>query len=143
MDDTEKFCKRCGHYRSISLFAKYNNGVLSAYCEQCREYGKTHYRLNREKYLRQISETNRKRRGQLQREYAEYKASKVCLICGESDPICLVFHHVNPDDKVTTIASLALKGGSMKKILEEAEKCVVLCSNCHKKVHANILHLDA
>lgn len=63
----------------------------------------------------------------------EYKGNNGCVICGEKDYRCLDFHHVNREDKLFTISR---KTGryDMKIIWEEIKKCIVLCSNCHRKV---------
>lgn len=48
------------------------------------------------------------------------------------------FHHIY--DKKYLIAHMANKG-SLSKLMEELKKCVVLCSNCHRKVHAGLVKL--
>lgn len=64
-----------------------------------------------------------------------------CVICGESSPVCLDFHHRNPEEKLYTICHMARWNCSKKKIIAEVEKCVVLCANCHRKLHAGIIAL--
>lgn len=61
-----------------------------------------------------------------------------CSACNESDPCCLDFHHLDPNSKDKKISQL-IKYGSKKRILKEASKCIVLCSNCHRKTHAGRL----
>jgi hypothetical protein len=63
-----------------------------------------------------------------------------CTLCPERRAIALAFHHVDPTRKkfmVTAYRSRALRGA----ILEEMMKCVVLCANCHRRVHAGDLTL--
>lgn len=91
---------------------------------------------------------NKERRVQLNREwrernralYDDYKRTLSCVLCGESEPCCLDFHHKDPSQKEYSISS-APRHKSFKKIMIEIEKCVVLCSNCHRKVHADIIVL--
>lgn len=81
-------------------------------------------------------------KGALTREW--FKALKQrlsCLVCSEDDPCCLEFHHVDPSSKRATIANLVRSEAPIKQIVHELKKCVCLCSNCHKKVHANSLDL--
>ena len=65
----------------------------------------------------------------------DYRAGLRCLDCGESDTVCLDFHHLNPALKDYSVSELINKRYSAKKIEEEIAKCVVLCSNCHRKLH--------
>ena len=55
-----------------------------------------------------------------------------CCKCGESDPCCLEFHHIR--DKIMSI-SHAVKNMKPDKFKEELDKCICVCSNCHKKIH--------
>ena len=56
--------------------------------------------------------------------------------CEESDVCCLDFHHVQfpKRGRIDRVLSRA-------RFLEEAEKCTILCKNCHAKVHAGHLKL--
>ncbi len=48
------------------------------------------------------------------------------------------FHHINPDDKSYSIAN----GPSDWDLLKlELDKCILLCSNCHREYHAGMLDL--
>lgn len=63
------------------------------------------------------------------------KAASGCMICGESDPIVLEFHHRKPEDKHKKLKNrLALKSLSYAELAKEAEKCDVLCANCHRRL---------
>lgn len=61
-----------------------------------------------------------------------------CLICGEKDPACLDFHHLG--DKYEQISHM--QSHSFSTIQKEIDKCVVLCSNCHRKLHYYNVTLD-
>lgn len=59
-----------------------------------------------------------------------------CELCGYNKCIAaLEFHHKNPDEKDFTISS----GNtiSLEKIFAEADKCLLLCSNCHRELHSD------
>lgn len=43
------------------------------------------------------------------------------------------FHHLNPSEKDVDWSKLRLK--SDESIKNELNKCVLLCSNCHRKRH--------
>ena len=70
--------------------------------------------------------------------YQSLKKGKSCKYCGESNPVCLVFHHRDPFKKVSTIQRLAGSTANNEKVLEEIAKCALICSNCHKKIHSKI-----
>ena len=78
------------------------------------------------------------RDNQIRRTVSAYKAKRGCAHCPEKDPVCLEFHHVDPDLKDINIADIANKGWGDKRLMSEIEKCEVLCSNCHKKEHAKL-----
>ena len=69
----------------------------------------------------------------------EYKQTHPCVCCGESEAVCLDFHHTDPSTKEFGIACGLQR--SWAKILKEIKKCVVVCANCHRKVHAELLNL--
>ena len=76
------------------------------------------------------------------REYLEFiKSHFKCTQCSESYTKCLEFHHLDPSSKIDDI-SKTLHNGSIKKLTEEIFKCTILCSNCHKKVHGNVLTIN-
>lgn len=62
-----------------------------------------------------------------------------CYFCKEKTPVCLDAHHVDPALKEIGISTLWATGYSAAVLLEEISKCICLCSNCHKKVHAGLL----
>lgn len=65
----------------------------------------------------------------------EYKQGKSCIKCGESRIACLDFHHRDPEAKEFTI-SLAVARASLNRIQTEIAKCDIICSNCHRCLHA-------
>lgn len=67
-------------------------------------------------------------------EFKIIKAQLRCERCGENHPACLEFHHLDPLKKDGNVGHLA-RAYSTKRLLEEIKKCIVLCSNCHRKEH--------
>ena len=65
-----------------------------------------------------------------------YKLSKGCNICGyKKSAYSLVFHHREPNKKVLSISRCVSRCWSKKQILEEIEKCTILCRNCHGELN--------
>ena len=83
--------------------------------------------------------TARKKK-QRERRYAWINSFKEngCINCGEMEICCLDFHHV--EEKRFAISSNALR--PKEDLREEISRCVVLCKNCHAKVHAGVDRLD-
>ena len=79
-------------------------------------------------------EINKRRRHKMRIWFAEIKSNLSCATCGETHPATLDFHHVNPNEKDGAISAMVL-ASSKKKLLAEIEKCIVLCANCHRKLH--------
>jgi hypothetical protein len=64
-----------------------------------------------------------------------------CLICCEGAHCCLVFHHVDPEEKDLAVSVAMQAQWSEERLLQEISKCVVLCVNCHSKLHAGLVEL--
>lgn len=56
----------------------------------------------------------------------------------EDDQVVFDFHHLDPKEKDFVLSSKIM---SEEKAFDEAKKCVLLCSNCHRKVHAGAIVL--
>ena len=50
----------------------------------------------------------------------------------------LEFHHIDPKTKSFEISSHSYKFETMKN---EVDKCLLLCSNCHREEHYQNIHL--
>lgn len=96
-----------------------------------KESSRRHYERNREEIIKKSG--YRKRAGRI--AFAEYKATLSCIKCGENHPATLDFHHHTPDPSNKKINELVANGYFARAMREIAEKCWVLCSNCHRKYH--------
>jgi hypothetical protein len=57
-----------------------------------------------------------------------------CCQCGYNKNLsALDFHHINPEEKEYDFGKLREK--RWEDIIKELQKCVLLCSNCHREVH--------
>ena len=67
-------------------------------------------------------------------KYFECKCSR----CGyDKCQSALELHHLNGEDKDFTFASRY--SISESRFAEESKKCVVLCANCHRELHAELM----
>jgi len=80
--------------------------------------------LYRMKYSDEIHE-NANRKWHLTRFQLVSAHGGHCVICGYDRNIkALEFHHINPSEKEGKVKSLA-----------ESNKCILICSNCHREHH--------
>jgi len=63
----------------------------------------------------------------------KYKKTLCCKACGLDDYRVLEFHHLC--DKEGCISRMVGVGYGWKTIMKEIDKCVALCSNCHRIEH--------
>jgi hypothetical protein len=99
-----------------------------------REYQRKWLAANREKQNARVRNNDRKYRAEI-REYLNQIKAKGCVKCGENHLACLDFHHLDPSEKEISISVALAKKWSLKRIKVELEKCEVICSNCHRKLH--------
>lgn len=64
-----------------------------------------------------------------------------CVVCTEDDAAALDLHHVDPASKLFSLGSASHR--STAAVLDEIAKCVALCANCHRKLHAGVLDLPS
>jgi hypothetical protein len=78
-----------------------------------------------------------RRRQKVKRLLVE-EAGGRCELCGYDTCVrALEFHHRDPANKAFGIAMAGITR-SIDKLRAEAEKCILLCSNCHAQVEAGI-----
>ena len=69
------------------------------------------------------------------KELVEYKGGK-CQKCGYCKNIAaLTFHHSNPDIKEFGLDMRRMCNSSLEALKKEADKCELLCHNCHMEEH--------
>ena len=69
------------------------------------------------------------------------RAGGRCVICGyHRHPSALHFHHVDPGSKLFVLSRHGVTR-SFAEAVAEADKCVLLCANCHAEVEAGFIEL--
>lgn len=74
----------------------------------------------------------------LKHQLVLYKGGK-CEKCGyDKCEQALHFHHLNSKEKDFQLSELYnLFGCDLEKAKKEADKCILVCANCHTEIHAN------
>lgn len=128
----DKRCCRCKETKPQTEFnrKKENSDGLQSFCRLCQNVkAQQHYKDNKAYYLNR----NKQRFQEISLWLSELKKQLGCRKCRENDPACLDFHHTTGKDFSLSLA--AGMGFSRDRIQKELDKCEVLCSNCHRKLH--------
>lgn len=136
-----KICTCCKRELLVEdfVFKNKSTGLRAPRCKECDRYDK---RKSYKKYFKQnrklFLDRNKRFTKSRYKILNEWKSCG-CIICGESDTACLDFHHISEknfeiSNKITSI--------SIKELEEEKDKCIVLCSNCHRKLHKYKLSIE-
>ena len=135
-----KTCSICKEEKTLDCYNK-NRGKkdgLNTICRECSNArSKQYYASNSEHHKKVIAQRNRCIRKNNRSKLDAFKVQG-CSLCNEKDVCCLDFHHVS-EDKDYAVSNMV--GLSWKKILEEISKCILVCANCHRKLHAGKLKI--
>ena len=110
--------------------------------KECKHHGLTSFVLENRGYYRCCkcrSTAVAKRRRKLKKSLVEYMGGE-CSICSYNKCIAaLEFHHVDPTQKKFGI-SVSGNTRSLNKLKAEADKCILVCANCHREIDNNFNH---
>lgn len=136
MFEETKLCKKCNIIQPITEFSVRDNKRRQYICKSCQKMVSNQWYLNnRQKQIDNIKRNN----NLLRKKFQTWKTTLSCIICRENYVGCLDFHHLDPSQKDFAISRNT--GTSIPKLIKELDKCVVLCKNCHVKVHSEIIIL--
>ena len=139
-----KTCSNCKTEKPLTDFNKKSSRKdgRQAVCRVCSNASsKKYYRQDKPAHIAKVVKRNRKERRRLGDWIRELK-SEGCTQCDENDPCCIDFHHLDPSKKNQAVARMVASALSQENIQKEIDKCVRLCSNCHRKFHAGVIELE-
>lgn len=109
-----KLCPKCNLSKPRTCF--YFSKKSGSYCKDCIVKSN----LYRQRITKELA--------------VEYKGG-CCSNCGYNKCIAaLDFHHLNPSGKDRRYFNM--RGGLSDNLKTELDKCVLLCSNCHREAHS-------
>lgn len=107
-------------YRKIGKLLNCSNNIVRYHLDpEVRKYYKIRRKINKRNSLTKI----------------KMEFGGKCKKCGYSkclDALC--FHHIDPKNKTNEVSKLVRKG-NYASAYREAEKCILICANCHAELH--------
>lgn len=123
------WCTGCGDFVYHTQFGPHKSKSNYGFAFRCRQCARQYQREIG--YVKKIRVNNRGRYESLKQKYVDMFGGS-CSRCGFSDGVwALEFNHVDIVNKRET-PSIAINSGDDARALQELDKCVMLCSNCHK-----------
>ena len=133
-----KTCFKCQEEKDASEFyvnVRHSDGLQSR-CKSCKTVANHQYYLaDKSGYIEKARLFKHDRKEKVDK----IKSSVGCKFCFEKEACCLDFHHPS-DNKEFGLGSCG-KNLSWERVQKEIDKCVVVCRNCHAKIHAGILRV--
>jgi hypothetical protein len=119
-----RYCPMCGEDKKLDdFYSRRGQKGMSTYCKVCTNK----HTLDRQKSIK--------------KKALIYKGG-CCEVCGYSKcESALEFHHLNPNEKDFNISSIRQLSNFTEKIKNELDKCILVCSNCHREIHSNIIKI--
>lgn len=124
-----KYCKGCDTTKPLEDFHKHTyvrkdgTQLRQTLCKPCHH----------KHYAKTATEHNKRMRIRNREVILRYLAEHPCEICGEIDPVCLEFDHIDPNQKLYCVSTFSRHARKVSKLEAEIAKCRVLCANCHRR----------
>ena len=134
-----KICTQCNVAKDATNFFKRHQSK-DGLCSACKECCNARTAVARKKKNKQYNDAKFKYRRKKKDFFLEWKREKGCHFCGETFPQCLELHHLDPSKKDFVPSQLTT--GNWERFLAEAQKCILVCANCHRKVHYDAIVVD-
>lgn len=120
LNNEERICPNCKTEKQITEFYERRDKLgSSTYCKTCTK------------------DVSKLRQQTVKQKCIEYKGDK-CEICNYNKcQGALEFHHIDPTKKDFTIAHKSHSFNDLIK--QELDKCILVCANCHREIHAELI----
>lgn len=134
----EQQCTRCKTSKSTSEFT-YKNKVKGTFADQCKVCRRATAKASYERNKRQVVSAVGVRTKSKKLWYTRLRSSLGCYLCTETDVSCLDVHHFT-NEKDSDPSKIVVRA-SRQRIIDEFSKCICVCANCHRKIHAGMIML--
>lgn len=114
-----KICSICHRQLPITDFyyKDKEHKILSSHCKKCHNNFVKMRHLQKQNVIEQI------------------KSELGCAKCGDKRGYIIDFHHKNPEQKSDGISQMLRHNSKKETIIDELQKCIPLCANCHREFH--------
>lgn len=115
--------------RKVSKLTGYDRTTISKYVDVV---------VRKKKITKSQAVINWRRKAKI--KLVEYKGGE-CEKCGYNKCVdALEFHHKDPNEKDFSISG---KSWAFERLKKEVDKCMLVCSNCHKEIHYELKQILA
>lgn len=133
-----KVCVSCKEEKNLSEFNYRNKekGTYSSNCKLCKsKIDSKLYKSNHTGRKSKIRLVKKSKINENRKIVKDIKLDSECYLCGDKRHYVLDFHHLISEEKEIEIGLLVKRASSTDRLIKEIDKCVLLCSNCHRELH--------
>jgi len=124
-----KLCTRCGKVKPVDDFHRWRRDGRQPWCKECRKVYDAAY--HRKTWGPARLEQKRQRQREFSAWFRGLKVDRPCADCGlVFDPAVMQWDHLPGTTKLANLSDLG-RGANRARVLEEIEKCELVCANCH------------
>lgn len=134
----KKECTKCKQIKPLTVenFKIRSTGRVDSWCRDCyRAAARQQYAKDPTPFKKRAYAQRDKVRVELRERIARIRQNG-CTLCTEMSVVCLDFHHVGEKDKPIGRYS------HIPSFEKELVKCILVCANCHRKIHAGLIYVD-
>lgn len=131
-----RICKDCGEEKMCGWNSSFTQTGIPEYRARCKDCFSKYNSKTRKKARSVLTSQKRKRSRVNKQKCVNYLGGK-CSVCGYNKSLfALTFHHKDKSLKSSDV-SIMLTNMSFnnKKLIDELDKCELLCFNCHMEIH--------
>ena len=151
---SNRLCKKCGNRipTRITLNGKIHNLQNRKFCVECSPMGKHNTKPDdpareskagyadwdqeHKNRFNQACKVRQYKKGLSTKEELVKLAGGHCVKCGYNKCLdAFVFHHKDPKQKLFGLNISNIWSHTRKEIMEEFDKCLLFCLNCHAELH--------
>lgn len=133
-------CTKCKQEKPLRDFGRKasRSDNTHPWCKDCnRNEARQFYKDHPDPYKKRAKEHKKRLASHLLEFANNLKIERGCFFCQENTLCVLDFHHVIKGSPVTR------ETNSLISFQTEINKCIIVCANCHRKIHGGLLEADA